>query len=112
MLYSTTPGLTSARNTAEDNQAQQPKPKVSETCPTCAPPSPQVIYAPLFDIPEAASSEIVLNCRSAHELEITPTFYTLEGTAIVGEVIRLQPAEMRFVDTKSLIPARERQRHR
>ena len=71
-----------------------------------------MIYAPLFDLPEAASSEIVLNCRSAHELEVTPTFYTLDGAAIVGDVIRLQPAEMRFVDTKSLIPLRERYRHR
>lgn len=113
MLYSSTPGLTSSRKTdVFDNKATKQRPEVAATCPTCAPPSPQVIYAPLFDVPEATSSEIVLNCRSAHELEITPTFYTLEGTPIVGEAIRLQPAEMRFVDTKSLIPARERNRHR
>lgn len=68
--------------------------------------------APLIDLPDAASSEIVLNCRSAHEMEITPTFYTIEGKAIAGDPIHLQPAEMRFVETTSLIPARERNRHR
>ncbi len=82
------------------------------TCSTCAPPKQQVIYAPLIDLPDAASTEIVLNCRSAHEMEITPTFYTIEGKAVAGDPIHLQPAEMRFVETTSLIPARERNRHR
>ncbi|MGZ8843888.1 MAG: hypothetical protein ACXW18_09515, partial [Pyrinomonadaceae bacterium] len=53
-----------------------------------------------------------MNCRSAHEIELTPTFYTIEGKAIAGEPIHLQPAEMRFVETTSLIPVRERNRHR
>jgi hypothetical protein len=35
---------------------------------------------PLFDLPEASRSEIVLNCRSGQEIAITPTFYTLDGT--------------------------------
>jgi hypothetical protein len=78
------------------------------TCPTCAPPTAQVIYAPLIDVPDAFSSEIVLNCRSSHDLQMTPTFYTLEGSAIVGEVFTLHPAEIRFVDTKSLIPPGQR----
>ncbi len=81
-------------------------------CTHCKPPSEQVIYAPLFDLPEAASSEIVLNCRSPHEMEVRPTFYMLDGTPIVGDVIHLQPAEMRFVNTKSLIPPDERNRQR
>ncbi|PYS55584.1 MAG: hypothetical protein DMF76_25790 [Acidobacteria bacterium] len=44
-------------------------------------------------------------------MDLTPTFYTIEGAAIAGDVIHLRPAEMRFVDTKSLIPAPERHRH-
>ena len=113
MLYSGTPGLTSSSNTAVfPNKASEQKPEVTATCSTCAPPSPQVIYAPLFDVPDAASSEIVLNCRSAHEMEVTPTFFTIEGKPIVGAVIHLQPAEIRFVDTQTLVPALERNRHR
>src|SRR5947209_7566206 len=57
-------------------------PTAPEHCPTCKPPTQQTIYAPLFDVPEAASSEIVLNCRSVHTVDLTPTFYTIDGTAI------------------------------
>jgi hypothetical protein len=71
-----------------------------------------MIYAPLIDLPESSGSEIVLNCRSAHDLPITPIFYTLEGETFTGAEITLKPAEMRFVDTKSLIPAKERNRHK
>jgi len=71
-----------------------------------------MIYAPLIDLPESSGSEIVLNCRSAHDLSITPIFYTLEGETYTGADIVLKPAEIRFVDTKSLIPAKERKRHK
>jgi hypothetical protein len=91
---------------------QQQQPEVAMQCPTCKPPTEQIIYAPLFDVPEASSSEIVLNCRSIHVVDLTPTFYTLDGTSIVGDVIHLQPAEMRFVETKSLIPVSQRDQHR
>jgi hypothetical protein len=84
----------------------------SAECPTCSPGKKRVIYAPLFDLPEASGSEIVLNSRGARDIPITPTFYTLEGTSYVGEEIILHPAEIRFVDTKNLIPARERNKHR
>ena len=43
---------------------------------------------------------------------LTPTFYTLEGEAIVGPDITLKPTEIRFVDTKSLIPEKERDAHK
>jgi hypothetical protein len=91
-------------NQTEETTAQQ--------CPTCRPPTPQVIYAPLFNLSEASSSEIVLNCRSSHPIEAVPTFYTDEGTPIVGEAIQLKPGEMRFVDVMNLIPADERNRHK
>jgi len=81
----------------------------NQVCPTCAPETQQTIYAPLFDLPDATGSEINLNCRSSHPMDVTPTFYTLDGTPIVGEAIHLQPSEIRFVDTKSLIPAEYRQ---
>ena len=85
----------------------------SPSCPTCSPAKERVIYAPLLDLPEASSSEIVLNCRSGgRDVPVTPTFYTLDGTAYVGDEIILHPAEIRFVDTKSLIPAKERNRHK
>jgi len=71
-----------------------------------------MIYAPLIDLPESSGSEIVLNCRSGHDLPITPIFYTVEGETYTGAEIVLKPAEIRFVDTKSLIPAKERNRHK
>ena len=80
----------------------------SQSCPACAEPTQQVIYAPLIGYPEASRSEIVLNCRSPHVMDVTPTFYTAEGTPVVGQVIRLQPAEIRYVDVMSLIPETRR----
>jgi hypothetical protein len=82
------------------------------SCPTCSPAKQRMIYAPLIDLPESSDSEIVLNCRSAHELSITPIFYTLEGETFTGLDIVLKPAEIRFINTKSLIPAKERNRHK
>jgi hypothetical protein len=81
------------------------------SCPTCSQ-KQRTIYAPLFDLPESSGSEIALNCRSAHDLVITPTFYTLEGEAYTGADITLKPHEIRFVETKSLIPKKERSRHK
>jgi hypothetical protein len=82
------------------------------SCPTCSPAKQRMIYAPLIDLPESSGSEIVLNSRSGHDMVITPTFYTLEGEAYTGNDITLKPTEIRFVDTKSLIPAKERNRHK
>ena len=114
MFHSSASSLISTRNVSPRAAKIAPKQgrQGAASCPTCAPPTTQVIYAPLIDVPEALSSEIVLNCRSAHDIDVTPTLYTMEGRAIGGEVIHLRPAEMRFVDTKSLIPARERFLHR
>lgn len=74
-------------------------------CPTCPAPTQQTIYAPIFDLPEASGSEVVLNSRSPHVMDVTPTFYTAEGTPVTGETFQLQSAEIRTVDVKSLIPA-------
>jgi hypothetical protein len=74
------------------------------SCPTCAPPQQQVIYAPTIGFDEVRRSEIVLNSRSSRIMEITPTFYTAEGRAITGNVFKLNPSEMRFVNIDTLLP--------
>jgi hypothetical protein len=55
-----------------------------KSCPSCGTRSNQIIYLPLIDLPEAQGSEIVFNSRSPQEMDVTPTFYKLDGTAIVG----------------------------
>ncbi len=82
-----------------------------QSCPTCKLPSAQTIYTPLIDLPEATYAEINLNCRSAHPIDVVPTFYRASGAPIVGETIHLLPSEMRFVDVQSLIPQAEHGRH-
>jgi len=109
------PFSSSAKQNRQGANGQQSIAQSSQggaSCPTCSPEKQRMIYAPLFDLPESSGSEIVLNCRSAHDLVITPTFYTLEGEAYTGADITLKPAEIRFVDTKSLIPKKERNRHK
>src|SRR5215831_4830219 len=101
----TEPGTATAN---EPGQKRQP----SSECPSCSPPKQRTIYAPLIDLPESSGSEIVLNSRSDHDLPITPIFYTQEGAAFTGDDITLHPEEIRFVNTKSLIPAKERNRHK
>jgi hypothetical protein len=96
--------------------AYLPSKKVSgqetpQACNTCSQMTERTIYAPTIGLPEAAGADIVLNCRSIHEMEATPTFYTADGEAIVGETIRLQPSEIRFVSVESLIPEEHRGRH-
>lgn len=81
------------------------------SCPTCAPPQQQTIYAPTIGLAEATGSEIVLNCRSSHVMDVTPTFYTATGQAITGAMFQMQPSEMRFVTVESLIPEAERGQH-
>ena len=71
----------------------------------------KVIYAPTIGLPESQGSDIVLNCRSIHDMDLTPTFYTADGEAIVGDVIRVKPSEIRFLDIESLIPANHRKKH-
>lgn len=83
-----------------DNPVSPP----NKNCSTCGVVGSQTVYAPIFDLPEAANSEIVLNCRSPYKMEVTPTFYTVDGTSVVGEKLLLQPAEIRYVTIKDLIP--------
>jgi hypothetical protein len=98
------PFSSSAKQNRQNGSGQQ-----GSQCLKCPAPTQQIIYAPIIDLPEASSSEINLNCRSSHPMDVTPTFYKADGTPIVGEVIHLQPADILFVDTSSLIPAEYRQ---
>ncbi len=80
-------------------------------CPNCSPPGNQVLYIPLTDLPEAQGGELVFNSRSPKEMEVTPTFYKLDGTAVIGDPILVQSAEIRYVDFKKLLPAGHREEH-
>jgi hypothetical protein len=84
----------------------------SRQCSSCPPPSSRRIYAPAIDLDEAQSCEIVLNSRSANPIDITPTFYTAGGAAIIGDPIHLLPAEIRFVPVEQLMPPSIRRVHR
>jgi hypothetical protein len=102
-----TPGQTPASSTPKKSR-QRPDPK---QCPSCPEPSQQKIYAPTIGLTEALDSQIVLNNRSPNVMDVTPTFYTEDGSTIVGEAVQLQPTEIRFVDIKKLIPAQHRGQH-
>jgi hypothetical protein len=82
-------------------------------CSTCAGAAiePQTIYAPLVDLAESSGTEINLNCRSPHAMNVTPTFYTKQGEAIVGKAFQMQAAEVKTVDLELLMPARIRGSH-
>src|SRR5437588_8215582 len=67
----------------ESPRAQNGKQRPSG-CPSCPPPSARRIYAPAIELNEAQTCEIVLNSRSAQPIDVTPTFYTASGDAVVG----------------------------
>jgi hypothetical protein len=80
-------------------------------CTTCSTPSLRRIYAPAIELPEAEQCELVLNSRSPHPIDVTPTFYSANGDAVIGNTVQLLPAEIRFVPVEGLIPADLRGRH-
>jgi hypothetical protein len=80
-------------------------------CAACAQASTQTIYAPLIELAESSGTEINLNCRSPHALEVTPTFYTKKGEAFTGDAFEMGPAEVKTVDLKTLMPRSIRNRH-
>jgi hypothetical protein len=90
--------------------AQRPK-ATPLSCSTCAAEGQQTIYAPLIELPESSGTEINLNCRSPHVMDVTPTFYTQRGEAFVGNEFQMQPAEVKTIDLKTLMPRPLRERH-
>jgi hypothetical protein len=99
----------SAPPLAAIQRGQRPKPT---PCNSCPPPSSKRIYAPAIELREAETCEIVLNSRSASPIDVTPTFYAINGNAVVGNPVTLQPAEIRFVPVEQLMPEALRGRHR
>jgi hypothetical protein len=83
----------------------------AKACPVCAQSGPQSIYAPLIELEESSGTEINLNCRSTHALDVTPTFYTIQGDAVTGDTFQMQPAEVKTIDLSMLMPANVRGRH-
>src|SRR5690349_12524957 len=75
-------------------------------CSSCPPPLPRRIYAAAIELAEAGACDIVLNSRSPHSIDVTPILYTVDGEEVTGEAVTLQPAEIRFIPIKSLIPDR------
>ena len=104
-----TPSSSSARQNSQNSGGQQSN-RISDrkSCPSCSQRADQFIYAPLIDLPKAQGSELVFNSRSPQEMDVTPTFYKLDGTAIMGRTVRVKSLEIRYVDLKKLIPGRYR----
>ena len=74
-----------------------------QNCSGCAAHLEQSIYTPLTDLPEAEGSQIVFNSRAAHPIDVTPVFYTEDGTSITGKPVSINSTEIRYVDLKTLI---------
>jgi hypothetical protein len=68
------------------------------------PPREQTIYAPLGNWSESVEAELVLNNNSPDPMVVTPTFYTIQGTPIPGQLLTLAPAEVRYVALTELLP--------
>lgn len=84
----------------------------SKACATCGgPASEQVLYIPLTDLPEAESGEIVFTSGSPNAMDVTPTFYLVDSSAVAGEPVRVEAAQTMFVDIKKLLPPAYKSRH-
>lgn len=93
-----------------DNAPQKPKKdKGRPSCPHCAPSGNQEIYIPLIDLPEAQGSEIVFNSRSPQAMDVAPVFYKRNGETVIANPVRIESAEIRYVNVMDLLP--ERYRH-
>lgn len=103
-------GTRASGSEGQESNASQSQ-RQPNTCKQCAPPGNQVIYAPLIELPETSGTQINLNCRSPHVMDVTPTFYTRRGEPVVGDVFQMQPAEVKTVDLKTLMPLSIRNRH-
>ncbi|PYS24349.1 MAG: hypothetical protein DMF72_05905 [Acidobacteria bacterium] len=77
-------------------------------CTRCSPPGDQLIYIPLIDLPEAGGGEIVFNSRSPEAMDVTPVFYKRNGETVIGDAVKIQSAEIRYVNIEDLLPARYR----
>lgn len=101
----------SAKNRGDGSDKSNLNPGTqSSQCLTCPEVAEQTIYAPLISLPESTGTEINLNCRSAHTMEVAATFFTRKGQAVGGTTFVMQAAEVKTVDLKTLMPADLRNR--
>lgn len=110
MLLFLAPTIPSRSNATKSRSLQRAN-AVKSVCAACAAATTQTIYAPLIQLDESSGTEINLNCRSPHSLQVTPTFYTKKGEAFTGDVFEMGPAEVKTVDLKTLMPKSIRNRH-
>jgi RimJ/RimL family protein N-acetyltransferase len=110
MLLFLTPPITS-RSKVTISRLSPTANAVKPVCAACAAATTQTVYAPLIQLDESSGTEINLNCRSPHSLEVTPTFYTKKGEAFTGDSFEMGPAEVKTVDLKTLMPRSVRNRH-
>ena len=105
--------LKSPTLSVNESTALQPqkKEKKGPPCNYCGPPGNQYIYAPLIDLPESQGGEIVFNSRSPKAMDITPVFYTLNGETVIADPVRIESAEIRYVNVMDLLPERYRHEH-
>ena len=66
-------------------------------------PSTQTIYAPL-GLGKSYLAEIVLNNNSPGNMDVTPAFYTAEGTTLTGRRVTVEPSEVRNMALADLMP--------
>jgi hypothetical protein len=85
--------------------------KKPPSCTYCAPPGNQEIYVPLIDLPEAKGAEIVFNSRSPQAMDVTPVFYKRNGETVIADAVRIESAEIRYVNVMDLLPERYRHEH-
>lgn len=94
------PSLTTGNQTLPQSQARQ-RPR---SCNECVEQEPQTIYAPLVQLAGSSGTEINLNCRSAHSVKVTPTFFSRSGESFVGETFDMASTEVKTVNLKNLMP--------
>src|SRR6266404_4718610 len=66
-------------------------------------PSTQTIYAPI-GLGNPYVAELVLNNNSPGNMDVTPAFYTTEGTTLTGRRVTLEPSEVRNMAVADLMP--------
>lgn len=108
LLISSTPKSTSTSIPRWSGVTRKEQKKTNNTCTRCSPPGDQMIYIPLIDLPEAEGGEIVFNSRSPEAMDVTPVFYKRNGETVIADPVKIQSAEIRYVDIQNLLPARYR----
>jgi hypothetical protein len=99
-LPTSEPNSTIGDSTLPQSQARQ-KPR---SCNECVEQEPQTIYAPLIQLAGSSGTEINLNCRSAHSVKVTPTFFSRNGESFVGDAFEMLPTEVKTINLKTLMP--------